>query len=216
MKYLLNIIFFISLIFITSCSFKFSKIKLSHQPKIISSNDNISDIINNNNKVIIRDDWGVPHVFGTTDKDAAFALAYAHAQDDFITIHDALLHARGEYASVYGRGNNNINAIFDYMVGLLKIWDTVNEKYYSDLSLETINICEGYAEGLNYYIENNKDQINQYIYPVTGKDVIAGTLHKIPFFFQLPIFLGDLFFKSPDEIPHSSRAFWDKGMNLPL
>ena len=32
---------------------------------------------------ITRDEWGVPHVHGKTDADAAFGLAYAHAQDDF-------------------------------------------------------------------------------------------------------------------------------------
>ena len=32
---------------------------------------------------ITRDVWGVPHVFGETDADAAFGLAYAHAEDDF-------------------------------------------------------------------------------------------------------------------------------------
>ena len=31
---------------------------------------------------ITRDEWGVPHVHGKTDADAAFGLAYAHAQDD--------------------------------------------------------------------------------------------------------------------------------------
>lgn len=35
---------------------------------------------------ILRDTWGVPHVFGVTDADCAFGLAYAHAEDDFLTI----------------------------------------------------------------------------------------------------------------------------------
>ena len=35
---------------------------------------------------ITRDVWGVPHVFGETDADAAFGLAYAHAEDDFKNI----------------------------------------------------------------------------------------------------------------------------------
>ena len=30
---------------------------------------------------IKRDIWGVPHVYGETDADAAFGLAYAHAED---------------------------------------------------------------------------------------------------------------------------------------
>ena len=35
---------------------------------------------------IIRDNFGVPHIYGKTDADTAFGLAYAHAEDDFATI----------------------------------------------------------------------------------------------------------------------------------
>ena len=35
---------------------------------------------------IKRDPWGVPHIYGRTDADAAFGLAYAHAEDDFKNI----------------------------------------------------------------------------------------------------------------------------------
>ena len=52
-------------------------------------------------------------------EDASFALAYANAQDDFFNIQEAVLKARGKYSSIYGPGPNKINAIFDYMVGLL-------------------------------------------------------------------------------------------------
>ena len=162
--------------------------------------NNIKEIIENNNKVILRDQWGVPHVYGTTDSDAAYSLAYAHAQDDFKTIKEALLKARGTYASVYGPGKDNINAIMDYVVSLLKIWDSINEKYHNELSPETIDLCEGYANGLNAYIEDH-GLIEDDIYPISGKDIIAGTMHKTPFFFQLPLFLGDLYFKKPSEIP---------------
>ena len=63
---------------------------------------NIKNIIEQNNKVILRDNWGVPHIYGTTDSDAAYALAYANAEDDFITIQNTVLKSRGKYASVYG------------------------------------------------------------------------------------------------------------------
>ncbi len=163
--------------------------------------EKIKKIIEENNCVIIRDNWGVPHIYGKTDADAAFGLAYANAQDDFFTIQETVLKSRGEYASVYGKGENNINAIFDYMVGLLKIWDLVDLKYSTDLSTETIKLCESYAMGINYFIETHNENIDQYIYPVNGKDIIAGTVHKTPFFFQLPFFLNDLSSKKPEEIP---------------
>src|SRR5579872_1595819 len=52
---------------------------------------------------IIRDRYGVPHIFARRDADAAFGLAYAHAEDDFATIQRALLSARGKLAVVDGQ-----------------------------------------------------------------------------------------------------------------
>ena len=39
---------------------------------------------------IIRDGYGVPHIYGQRDVDVAFALAYAHAEDDFKTFQQLL------------------------------------------------------------------------------------------------------------------------------
>src|SRR5215208_4268330 len=73
---------------------------------------------------ILRDRWGVPHVFGGTDPDVAYGLAWAHAEDDFRTIQDSLLATRGRLATVYGRRF----AASDYLVHLLRVWDVVNER----------------------------------------------------------------------------------------
>ena len=43
---------------------------------------------------ILRDTYGVPHIFGHTDADAAYGLAYAHSEDDFLTIQQVLMAAR--------------------------------------------------------------------------------------------------------------------------
>ncbi len=32
---------------------------------------------------IIRDNWGIPHIYGKTDADAVFGLLYAQCEDDF-------------------------------------------------------------------------------------------------------------------------------------
>src|SRR5215470_6687075 len=48
---------------------------------------------------ILRDRFGVPHVFGQSDGDAAFGLAYAHAEDDFPTIQTVLAASRGKLAT---------------------------------------------------------------------------------------------------------------------
>ena len=52
---------------------------------------------------IYRDKWGVPHIYGETDKDVAFGLAYANAESDFKNVQDALLAARGQMARYYGK-----------------------------------------------------------------------------------------------------------------
>ncbi|RJP19749.1 MAG: acylase [Candidatus Abyssobacteria bacterium SURF_5] len=138
---------------------------------------------------ILRDTWGVPHVFGATDADVAFGLAYAHAEDDFETMQDVLLATRGELASVYGRRT----APNDYLVRLLRIWDSVNEKYETDLSPETRALCEAYAEGVNYYVSLHPSVVKADMFPVSGKDIVAGFAYKVPLFFGLDRDLAELY-----------------------
>ena len=100
----------IFLLLVTSCSFrKTYKIQDTIDTIQLSPNQNIHKVLDDNNRVIIRDKWGVPHIYGHTDADASFALAYANAQDDFFTIQETVLKSRGKYSSVYGVGNNKIN-----------------------------------------------------------------------------------------------------------
>ncbi len=49
---------------------------------------------------ILRDRWGVPHAFGKMDTDAAFGLAYAHAEDDFKTMQLVMMAVGNRLASV--------------------------------------------------------------------------------------------------------------------
>lgn len=138
---------------------------------------------------ILRDAWGVPHIFGKRDADVAFGLAYAHAEDDFRTIQGALLAARGQLATAFGREA----AANDYMVQLLRIQDVVDTGYSRDLSFEARAICEAYADGLNYYAGRHPAKALPGLYPVTGKDVVAGFVHKVPLFFGLDRVLQALF-----------------------
>ena len=197
---MIKILFIIAVCLITeSCSLK--NILTDTSDKKDDKSLNVKEIVLNNKCTLIRDNWGVPHIYGKSDADAAFGLAYAQAQDDFFTVQETVLKSRGKYSSVYGAtGKNKINGVFDYMVGLLKIWDIV-EKEYSKLDKATIQLCEGYAQGLNKFIEDQNDDFIQHIYPVSGKDIVAGTIHKTPFFFQLPFFLADLYEKKPEDIP---------------
>ena len=49
---------------------------------------------------IERDQFGVPHVYGDTDKDAAFAFAYAQAEDDLEHVEMMIKMSRGELSNL--------------------------------------------------------------------------------------------------------------------
>ena len=130
---------------------------------------------------IYRDTWGVPHIFGKKDKDTAYGLAFAHAEDDFETIQDMMLFARGKLASVKGRKM----ASSDYLLQLLKVWEVVETNYDNNLSDETKAILDGYADGLNHYVAQNPNKAFRGIFPVSSKDIVAGFVHRMPLMFGL-------------------------------
>ncbi|MBM3402754.1 MAG: acylase, partial [Bacteroidetes bacterium] len=54
------------------------------------------------NTEIIRDDFGVPHIYGKTDADAVFGLLYAQCEDDFNRIEQNYIWATGRLAELEG------------------------------------------------------------------------------------------------------------------
>ena len=170
--------------------------------KEISSQTNRSKI--KYKVTIYRDTWGVPHIFGKTDADAAYGLAYANAEDDLQNMQDALLAARGKLASVYGKDK----APNDYMVHLFEIWRKVDSRYATDLSSATKKICEAYADGVNQYILDHPGEALPGVYPVTGKDLVAGFVHKTPLFFGVQNFLKKMMERKPEEFK-SNTGWWE-------
>ena len=54
------------------------------------------------NTEIIRDDFGIPHVYGKTDADAVFGMLYAQCEDDFNRVERNYIWAIGRLAEVEG------------------------------------------------------------------------------------------------------------------
>src|SRR6266545_2047171 len=54
------------------------------------------------NVTIIRDDWGIAHVYGKTDADAVFGAIYAQAEDDFNRVETNYLNSMGRLAEAEG------------------------------------------------------------------------------------------------------------------
>ena len=147
----------------------------------VKSWDGFPDLAEKYSVKIYRDLWGVPHIYGPSDRDVAFGLAYAHSEDDLEHIEMSLMAARGEMATYKGTKGVAI----DFLVKLFKLYETVEEKYEQDLSLDVRKVCEAYADGVNYYATLHPDKATSDLYPVTGKDIVAGFSLKTTFFFGL-------------------------------
>ncbi len=137
---------------------------------------------------IIRDDFGVPHIYGKTDADVAFGVAIAQAEDDFFTLQDVAAMSRGRYGAITGQEG----AQFDYAYHLLDARGTA-DRHYEDLPADTRELFEAFASGLNKYAADNPDEVKlANLFPLSGKDVAAGFALRQPFFFGLGNVIGPL------------------------
>ncbi|QXQ05451.1 acylase [Sphingosinicellaceae bacterium] len=157
---------------------------------------------------IVRDSYGVPHIFGRTDADVAYGLAYAHAEDDFPNLEEVLAATRGRAAAISGEEG----AQLDFALGFLDARRAANAGYLTHLDQPTRDLVEAYAAGLNRYAAKHPGEIRlRNLFPVTGRDVVAGFVLRAPFFFGLERTLGALVEgKLP---PRDSGAEVEKGSN---
>jgi len=130
---------------------------------------------------IVRDEFGVPHIFGKTDPDVAYGVAYAHSEDDFSTLQEVTAMTRGRMATLNGAES----APIDYIAALLDVRGTVSRKY-DDLPVDVRALLDGYASGLNAYAADHPEEVKlQKLFPVNGQDIAAGFVLRSPFFFGL-------------------------------
>ena len=166
---------------------------------------------------IVRDRWGVPHVFGRRDADVAFGLAYAHAEDDVESYETLLPLYRAEQGLRRGREG----ATADYLIQLLEVPATVERDYERLLSADTRALLEGYAAGLNYFAAGHPQRVDRSLYPVRPQDLVVGFAFQHLFFYGFQDHLerllaapaaepgrrdvGDVF--GPAAAPRGSNAF---------
>ncbi len=137
---------------------------------------------------IVRDEFGVPHINGKTDADAAYGLAYAHAEDDFATIQEVIAMTRGRDGAMTGPDGAQI----DYVAAFLGVRDTAN-RHYAALSPEVRRVLDGYATGLNHFAEKHPGEVRlAKLFPVNGQDIAAGFVLRAPFFYGLDGVIGAL------------------------
>ena len=124
--------------------------------------------INPNNIEIVRDNYGVPHIYGKTDAEVAYGLAWSHSEDDFKTIQQGYLAGNGllsKHIGIKGAGA-------DFLTQLIESKETV-DKLFNTLSLDFVKLAEGYAQGINRYAElHPKEVLEKSLFPVTVKKML--------------------------------------------
>lgn len=101
---------------------------------------------------IIRDDFGVPHVYAKTDADAVFGLLYAQAEDDFPRVERNYIWAIGRLAEVQGP-----EALYSDLRARMYMTREEAEAAYAAAPDWLQTLCERFADGLNWYLATHPD-----------------------------------------------------------
>jgi len=118
---------------------------------------------------IVRDEYGVPHIYGKTDADVAYGLAWAHCEDDFKTIQEAYLAGNGLLTKHLGLKG----ASADLLTQVIESKQTVNKLFYT-LSDDFIKILQAYSDGINKYAELHSEQILvKDLFPITPRKMAS-------------------------------------------
>ena len=102
------------------------------------------------NVTIIRDNYGVPHIYGKTDADVVFGLMYTQCEDDFNRVEE-------NYLDALGRLSESLGENYFYQDARARMYaDTLlakNNYLRSPAWLKAL--LDGFASGINYYLHKN-------------------------------------------------------------
>ena len=130
---------------------------------------NVFSQINPDKIDIVRDEFGVPHIFAKTDAEVAYGLAWAHAEDDFETIQIGYLAGNNLLSKHLG----NVGLGADFISQFIGSEDLFDSKYNSNISSEYKNIVKAYALGLNSYAREHPDEVFvEDLFPVNEKKMM--------------------------------------------
>lgn len=132
-------LFILSLLVLASCSPK----ELTEQERWEKHAENTE---------IIRDDFGVPHIYGITDADAVFGLLYAQAEDDFNRVERNYIWAIGRLAEVEGE-----KSLYSDLRARLYMTENEAKDNFVNSPAWLQKLCVAFADGLNYYLAKNPE-----------------------------------------------------------
>lgn len=100
-----------------------------------------------NRVTIMRDQWGVPHIYGKTDADAVFGLMYAQCEENFNQVEENNLEMLGRLSEIYGEGqlynDMQMQLIYDTSAAIAD---------YKKAPVWLKKLLDASADGVNYYL----------------------------------------------------------------
>ncbi|WP_430429281.1 acylase [Maribacter litoralis] len=149
------------------------------------------------NVEIIRDDFGVPHIYGKTDADAVFGLLYAQCEDDFNRVEQNYIWATGRLAEVEGE-----EALYSDLRAMLFMTEEEAKANYEKSPAWLKELCDAFANGINYYL---------YTHPEVKPRLLTHFEPWMPMYFSEGSIGGDIERISTKKI----AAFYESDMALP-
>ena len=135
--------------------------------------------INPNNIDIVRDKFGIPHIYAKTDAEVAYGLAWVNSEDDFKTIQEAYLAGNAMLSNHIGLKGAPADFISQFIGSSSLIEEKIDE-----ISKDYMKVVEGYAQGLNAYARANPDKVLlRKLFPITPK--------KMLMYSQLQLFISN-------------------------
>jgi penicillin amidase len=100
---------------------------------------------------IIRDSFGMPHIFAENDEDAAFGIGYATAQDRLFQMEMIRRAIAGRLSEIFGDSLIKVDRLFRTITAQRSV-----DSLYKLLSPEMKTLMTAYADGVNRYISDPK------------------------------------------------------------
>jgi acyl-homoserine lactone acylase PvdQ len=146
---------------------------------------------------IIRDDYGVPHIYGKTDADAVFGLLYAQCEDDFNRVEQNYIWATGRLAEVEGEA-----ALYSDLRAKLFMTEDEAKANYEKSPDWLKKLCDAFADGVNYYLHTH---------PEVKPKLLTRFEPWMPMYFSEGSIGGDIERIRTSEI----KAFYEGNMEIP-
>ena len=125
--------------------------------------------INPNTIDIIRDSYGVPHIYAQTDAALAYGLAWAHAEDDFKTIQLGYLAGN----ALLSKHLKNKGLPADFITQFIGSEELIEKDYENKISPAYKKVVEGYAAGMNQFALKHPEQVLVAdLFPITPKKML--------------------------------------------